>query len=157
MPFLWKPRVYELHAQISTWMCVDSSHLLKSMLLQYHLIKCNSLCKLAMNSVAYRIIWVSFMQFCVYIPTEMGLEKSLLNVFMWQLTRCTSSCLLSVNVVIKKYRMVILFIEQVGWGSDPSSLGEVPSWHLSQAEVLCVCQECTLNYGLTIAYHILSN
>lgn len=157
MPFLWKPRVCELHAQISTWMLVDSSHLLKNMLLQYQLIKCNSLCKLAVNSVAYRIIWVSFMQFWVYCPTEMGLEKTLLSVFLWQLTRYTSICFLSINVVMKTYRMVILFIEQVDWGSDASNLGEVPSWHLSQSEVLCVCWGSTLNYALTIAYHILSN
>lgn len=157
MPFWWKPRVYELHAHISTWMHVDSSHLLKNVLLQYQLIKCNSLCKLAMNSVAYRIIWVSFVQFCFCFPTEMGLEKTLLNVFLWQLTRYTSSCLLSINVVIKTYRMLILFIEKVGWGSDASSLGEVPSWHHSQAEVLCVCQDSTLNYAFTIAYHIFSN
>lgn len=53
--------------------------------------------------------------------------------------------------------MVILLIEQVGWGSDASNLGVVPSWRLRQAEVLCVCQDSTLNYALTIAYHILSS
>lgn len=97
------------------------------------------------------------MQFWVYFPTEVRLKKTLLNVFLWQLTRYASSYLLSINVVIKTYRMVILFIEQVGWSSAASNLGEVPSWHLSKAEVLCVCQDSTLNYALTIAYHILSN
>jgi hypothetical protein len=106
-----------------------------------------------MNSVAYRIIWVSFMQFCVCFPTEMGLEKTLLIVFLWQQGN-TSSCLLSINVVIKTYRMVILFIEQDGWGSDASNLGR---YLVDISARLCVCQDSTLNYALTIAYHILSN
>jgi hypothetical protein len=35
---------------------------------------------------------------------------------------CTSSYLLSLDVDIKTHRMVILFTEQVGWGSDASDL-----------------------------------
>ena len=77
--------------------------------------------------------------------TEMRSEKTLLSVFLWQLTRYTAICFLSINVVMKTYRMVILFIEQVDWDSDASNLGEVPSWHLSQSEVLCVCWVSTLN------------